>query len=154
MPFHLLLRFRVESGVGAILSVSSGPTTTVIMRSVARRAQDAQTNTPPTTPTHLVVCASGSTSLERNDGNAPNEELTKCGRALYDRETDGLNVKLEEDSWNGRVVGNFLFIVRDAVLVRMQRFRAWCDVGCWDNSKEVLICNKICLMSGVGRFKK
>jgi class 3 adenylate cyclase len=84
VPVHLLRRFRGVSGVGAMLSVSSGPTTTEIARSVARRAQDAQTNTPPTTPTHLFVRGSGSTRIERNGGDAPNEEFTKCGGALYD----------------------------------------------------------------------
>jgi len=62
---------------------------------------------------------------------------------LDDSETDGLNIELEKDSRDARVVTNFPFIVGHAVLVRMQRFGTWCDVGSWDDSKVVLICNKV-----------
>lgn len=61
VPVHLFRMppLRTESGIGAILSLSSDPPTTAITRSVARRAQDAQTNTPPTTPAHLFMYGSG-----------------------------------------------------------------------------------------------
>lgn len=58
-------------------------------------------------------------------------------------ETDGLNIKLEEDSRDAHIVTDFPFIVRHTVLVRVQGFRTWCDVCCWDDSKVVLVCNKI-----------
>ena len=68
---------------------------------------------------------------------------------LNDSETDRLNVKLEEDSRDANVVTDFPLIVRHAILVRMQRFRAWCDVCGWNDPKIVLICNKICELSRV-----
>jgi hypothetical protein len=60
-PVHLLRMppVRTESGIGAMLSLSSNPPTAAITRSVARRAQDAHTNTPPTTPAHLLTYGSG-----------------------------------------------------------------------------------------------
>ena len=152
MPVHLLRMppIRAESAIGAILSESSGPATTVITRSVARRAQDAHTNTPPTTPAHLFVYGSGFWGAKKGT-NAPNKELTKGGRTLDDGETDGLNVKLEEDSRDALAVTDFPFIMRHTVLVRMQRFRAWCDVCGWDDSKVVLICDKICKLLHASR---
>jgi hypothetical protein len=66
---------------------------------------------------------------------------------LDDSETDGLDVELEKDSRDARVVTNFPFIVGHAVLVRMQRLGTWCDVGSWDDSKVVLICDKVCKLS-------
>lgn len=83
----------------------------------------------------------------RGEHNTPNEELTKGGRALYDSETDRFNVKLEENSGDARMVANFPFIVSHTVLVRMQWFGAWCNIGSWDDSKVVLVCKKICNLS-------
>lgn len=87
--------------------------------------------------------------MRQEDKNVPNKKLSEGGRTLDDGETDGLNVKLEEDSWDANVVADFPLIVRHTVLVRMQRLRARCDVCGWDDSKVVLICNKICKLSHV-----
>jgi len=120
VPVHLLRRppLRAESGIGAILSASSGPATTVITRFVARRAQDAQTNTPPTTPTHLFMCVNPELRCQWEGQSEPDEKLTEGSRALDDGETDRLNVKLEEDTRNA-LMTNLSFIVCHAVLVRM-----------------------------------
>ena len=87
--------------------------------------------------------------MRQEDKNVPNKKLSERGRTLDDGETDGLNVKLEEDSRDANVVTDFPLVVRHTVLVRMQRFRARCDVCGWDDSKVVLICNKICKLSHV-----
>jgi len=60
----------------------------------------------------------GLRSPER-DKNLPNKELTEGGRTLDNSETDGLNIKLEEDSRDAHVVTDFPFIVRHTVLVRV-----------------------------------
>lgn len=67
--------------------------------------------------------------------------MSEVCRALDDGETDRLNVKLEEDARDA-LMTNLSFIVCHTVLVCMQRFGAWCDVGRWNDSKEVVICNK------------
>ena len=40
---------------------------------------------------------------EKKKGDAPNEELSNCGGPLDESETDGLNVKFEEDSRDARM---------------------------------------------------
>ena len=79
----------------------------------------------------------------RKTKGAPNEKLSEGCGALDDGETDRLNVKLEKDTRNA-LVTNLSFIVCHTVLVCMQRFGAWCDVGRWNDSKEVVICEKSC----------
>lgn len=52
-------------------------------------------------------------------GDAPDEELSKCGGALDEGEADGFDVKLEEYSWDARVGCELPFVVCDTVLICM-----------------------------------
>lgn len=56
---------------------------------------------------------------QERDKFLPNKELTEGGCTLNDSETDGFNIKLEEDSGDAHVVADFPFIVRHTVLVRV-----------------------------------
>jgi hypothetical protein len=78
--------------------------------------------------------------------------LTEGGRTLDDGESDRLNVKLEEDA-RDTLVTNLSFIVCHAVLVRMQRFGTWCNVGRWNDSEEVVICNEVIMRNLEGVIK-
>jgi hypothetical protein len=105
-----------------MLSVSSGPPTTDIIRSVARRPQDAQTNTPPMTPTQLRdrdIDENVERTPNGRKSDGPDKELSKCSGPLDESETDGLDVKLEEDSGDTRVGFELPFVVCDAILIRM-----------------------------------
>ena len=97
-----------------MLPVSSGPATTDTMRSVARRSQDAQTNMLPITPNSCDT--ESETGCKRRKGGTPDEELSICGDALDEAQTDGLNVKLEEHSRDSRVGADLPFVVCDTVL--------------------------------------
>ena len=56
---------------------------------------------------------------ERKNGDAPNEELSNRGGPLDESETDGFDVKFEEDPWDARMRFEFPFVVCDAILIRL-----------------------------------
>ena len=56
---------------------------------------------------------------KRREGDTPDEELSNCDDALDEAQTDGLNVKLEEDSRDSRVGADLPFVVCDTVLICM-----------------------------------
>jgi hypothetical protein len=56
---------------------------------------------------------------EGKEGDAPDEEFGECGGALDERQTDGLDVKLEEDSRDASVGCELSFVMRDAILICM-----------------------------------
>ena len=78
----------------------------------------------------------------RTKGDVPDEELSNCGGALDEGRTDGLNVKFEGDSRDDRVGVDLLFVVCNAVLICVKWPCAWGNMNCWDDTKEVLICDK------------
>ena len=49
------------------------------------------------------------------------------------RETQWLNVELEENPRDATVMLQLAGVMRNAVLVRLQGFRAWSDIGRGDN---------------------
>jgi hypothetical protein len=57
---------------------------------------------------------------EGKGGDALDEESGKCGGALDERQMDGFDVKLEEESREARVGCELPFVVCDAELVCMQ----------------------------------
>ena len=72
---------------------------------------------PPITPTQLWYRDELEGML--TEGDPPDEELSNCGGALDKRQTDRLNVKLEEYSRDARVGADLPFVVGDAVLICM-----------------------------------
>jgi hypothetical protein len=64
---------------------------------------------------------------------------------LDEGQTDGLEVKLEEESPSreARVGCELPFVVCDAKLLCMQRRGPWCDIGCW-NDEVILIRDEFC----------
>ena len=93
-------------------------------------------NMPPITPTPLWNRdENGERTPNERRRDGPDEELSKCGGPLDEGETDGLDVKLEEESWDTRVGFEYPFVVCDTILVRMERLRAWGNIGYFDDTE-------------------
>jgi len=57
----------------------------------------------------------------------------------------GIKIKFEENAWCARIMRDFACIVRYAILGCMEWGAAGGDICGWDDVKEVLIGNKICV---------
>lgn len=77
------------------------------------------------------------------DTDDADEELQEGSRALVQRDAERVEVEFEEDAGGAAVVLDLTRVVCDGVLMRVERGTAGCNVGCWDDVKEVLVGDEI-----------
>ena len=74
----------------------------------------------------------------------PNKKLNQRRRTLVDCDDHRIQVKLEENARGALVVTQFANVVCDAVLVRVERCGAWCNVSSRHHMEEVLVRHERC----------
>ena len=79
---------------------------------------------------------------EESPPPSPDDQLHERGGPLVYAQPHRVQVELEEDAGCAGVVRERAGVVRDAVLVRVQRGGAWGDVSRRDYMEEVLVCHK------------
>ena len=133
-PAHL--RFTLVDSAATIPGVESAPETASTARTVIRRQYDAQVKTPPITPTHLTHLLRAPVIADQVFAYLMNSWMNDVVRwwtvmtigSRSNLKIPGINMAVESAN-----------IVRDAVLVRVYRRSAWCDVGGWNHMEVILV---------------